>query len=178
MIAAPELVRTPRLVLRRPRADDLEATFAYASDPTITTYMGWPRHVLREETEAFLAHADTEWKQLGSGTYLICEPATGLVLGSTGLHLATSYRAVTGYILHRTAWGKGFATEACTAMVAIARALGLARIEADCHVDHRASARVLEKSGLVHEGILRAFLVFPNLDPEHPLDVHIYGLAL
>jgi len=177
-VDAPEAVRTERLHLRRPTFDDVDGMFAYASDPEITRYMAWPRQVTTEDTAGHLAQADSEWDHHGVGAYLICQPQTGEILGSTGLHLSTSYRAVTGYILHRAAWGQGYATEACRAMVEIARTLGLARIEADCHVDHAASRRVLEKAGLLHEGILRSFLVFPNLDPEHAQDVHLYALAL
>lgn len=175
---APEAFRTDRLHMRRPTADDRDAVFAYASDPELTKYMAWPRHLIHDDTTAFLAQASTEWDQAGVGTYLICDQSTGAVLGSTGLHLATPYRAVTGYILHRAAWGRGYATEACKAMLKLARQVGLARIEADCHVDHLPSRRVLEKAGLLHEGILRAFLLFPNLDDTRPYDVHLYGLAL
>ena len=172
---APEQLRTERLVLRRPRTDDIDAIFAYASDPIATRYMSWPRHLAREDTEKFLAQAIIEWEEIGIGAYLVT--FDGVVLGSTGLHLATNYRGVTGYILRQEAWGKGYATEACRAMVHIARRIGLARIDADCHIDHGASARVLEKSGLLHEGILRAYLQFPNLGGP-PADVHLYGLAL
>jgi ribosomal-protein-alanine N-acetyltransferase len=175
---APDSFPTERLVLRRPRLGDVASIFHYASDPDLTRYMSWPRHQSHADTEAFLADAMREWDEVGVGAYLITDPASGEVLGSTGLHQSTPYRAVTGYILTGPAWGKGFATEACRAMVALASRLGFARIEADCHVEHRASARVLEKAGMLHEGILRSFLVFPNLDPNRPQDVHLYGLAL
>jgi [ribosomal protein S5]-alanine N-acetyltransferase len=175
---APDVLRTARLVLRRPVPDDLDGVHAYASDPGLTTYMAWPRHQSLDETRHFLDQAGKEWDQNGTGAFLVCDPDTGDILGSTGLHLATRYRGVTGYILQRAAWGKGYATEACTEMVALARRLGLSRIEADCHLAHGASGRVLEKAGLLHEGILRAFLVFPNLDDNVAHDVHIYGLAL
>ena len=175
---APDSIPTERLVLRRPAVGDLEGIYAYASDADLTRYMSWARHMDRADTEGFLAGAMREWDEMGVGTYVITEPGTGAILGSTGLHASTPYRAVTGYILTGPAWGKGFATEACRAMVALASRLGYSRIEADCHIEHRASARVLEKAGMLHEGILRSFLVFPNLDPRRPQDVHLYGLAL
>ena len=175
---APDSIPTERLVLRRPTVGDLEGVYRYASDPDLTRYMSWARHHSHADTEAFLALAMREWDEIGVGTYLITDPATGEVLGSTGLHESTPYRSVTGYILTGPAWGQGFATEACRAMVALAIRLGYARIEADCHVEHRASARVLEKAGMLHEGVLRSFLIFPNLDMNRPQDVHLYGLAL
>ena len=175
---APEAIRTARLLLRRPTFDDVEGVFAYASDAELVKYMAWPRHNEAQETAEFIARASTEWDQNGVGVYLVVDPGSDRVIGSTGLHLATPYRGVTGYILEKQAWGHGYATEACTAMVQLARDLGLARIDADCHVEHVASARVLEKSGMQFEGIARAFLVFPNLDLEQALDVRVYGLAL
>jgi [ribosomal protein S5]-alanine N-acetyltransferase len=175
---APATITTERLALRRPALEDTAGVYAYASDPDLTRYMSWARHTSLADTEAFLTQAIAEWNEVGVGTYLITDPATGEIMGSTGLHQSTPYRSVTGYILTGPAWGKGFATEACRTMVALANRLGFARIEADCHVEHRASARVLEKAGMLHEGVLRSFLIFPNLDPTRPHDVHIYGLAL
>jgi ribosomal-protein-alanine N-acetyltransferase len=178
VVGAPEEIRTKRLVIRRPTVDDAESIYAYAGDPIATKYMGWPRHRSLDDTATYLAQAAHEWDTEGVGAYLIVDAIEGRVVGGTGIHLLTPYRAVTGYILVRQAWGRGYATEACTEMVALARGLGLARIEADCHVDHRPSARVLEKAGLRHEGVLRSYLLFPNLGLEHPCDVHMYGLAL
>lgn len=74
----------------------------------------------------------------------------------------------------RSEWGKGYATEACRAMVALGQSLGFARIDARCHAAHEASARVLEKSGMTLEGVLRRYDMFPNLGAE-PQDVRVYA---
>jgi ribosomal-protein-alanine N-acetyltransferase len=152
--------------------------YRYASDLEVARYMAWSRHVRIEDSAAFVDGSLREWMSNGVGAYLIVDAATDQVIGCTALDLATTYRATTGYVLLREAWGKGYATEAATAMVALARQLGLARIEASCHVDHLVSARVLEKSGLVLEGIMRSYLVFPNLGLHAPSDVRLYGKAL
>ena len=55
----------------------------------------------------------------------------------------------TGYILGKPYWGHGYATEACRAMVELARARGDRRIASYCHADHAPSAHVLEKAGLI-----------------------------
>ena len=53
-----------------------------------------------------------------------------------------------GYWLTPSAWGRGYATEAGRAVVAIARhALGLKRLQAGHFVDNPASGRVLTKLG-------------------------------
>src|SRR5436309_2770420 len=49
--------------------------------------------------------------------YVIRARADGTLLGGTGLAFVTPYRASTGYVLAKAAWGKGYATEALRAMV-------------------------------------------------------------
>lgn len=174
--AAPTELATVRLRLRAPTSRDAEGIFAYASDPEVARFMSWPRHQEIDDTRRFIAFAEGEWRQVGVGTYLALD-GDGRVVGSTGLHLATPYRAVTGYVLARPCWGQGLATELANAMVELAAQLGLARIEADCFVEHAASARVLEKAGFTFEGIRRSYLIGPNLGPA-PRDVRSYGRVL
>ncbi|MFN8062558.1 MAG: GNAT family N-acetyltransferase [Vicinamibacterales bacterium] len=173
---ADEFIDTARLRLRRPVASDADEIFArYASDPDVTRYVGFPRHRRLEHTHAFLSFADAHWAQWHTGPYLIVDRASGVLLGGTGLIFDSSFKAATGYILARDAWGRGVATEALGAMVALAPPLGVRRLYAVCHVDHRASARVLEKGGLTLEGVLRRYAEFPNLVEGEPMDVLCYS---
>src|SRR6185295_14710351 len=87
-------------------------------------------------------------------------------------------RAMTGYVLAKDAWGRGYATEALSAMVGVAKNSGLRRLYALCHHEHRASARVLEKCDFAREGVLRAHVAFPNLIPVEPQDVACYAILL
>jgi ribosomal-protein-alanine N-acetyltransferase len=177
-VHAPEFLHTARLVLRRPRPGDAEAVFAtYASDPEVTHYLGWARHVTVDATRAFLDFSDDEWRRWPAGPYLLEAREGGALLGSTGLAFEAPWRAATGYALARGAWGKGYATEALMAMVDLARQVGVVRLQAICHVDHAASRRVLEKGGFVQEGVLRKYLTFPNLGPD-PQDVRSFARIL
>lgn len=178
-VRAPERVETARLVLRRPRAADAEAILArYAADIDVTRFVGWPRHQSIDETRAFLAWGDEQWEQWPAGPYLIDSRATDQLLGATGLVFDAPDQAATGYVLARDCWGQGFATEALVAMVDLARTLGVRRLYAICHADHRASARVLEKGGMTREAVLRQHTIFPNLTPPGPHDVLRYATAL
>ena len=169
-------VYTPRMRLCRPTRDDAEAVFArYASDVEVTRYLSWPRHLSVAETLAFIEASEREWSPSGTGPYLAFD-RDGRLVGSTGIHLETSWRAVTGYVLVRDAWGQGLATELARSMAALAFTLpGLARLYALCHAEHRASARVLDKAGFEREGVLRRFAVFPNLGSPEPADVALYA---
>jgi len=174
-----ETVESVRLVLQCPQQTDAEAIFrAYASDAVVTRYVGWPRHASLADTEAFLAFSKAEWGRWPAGPYLIRSRADGALLGSTGLAFETSSRASTGYVLSRDAWGKGYATEALQAMVGVAHGVGIRRLYAICHTEHRASWRVLEKCGFLREGVLHQYVEFPNLRPGELSDVFCYALLL
>jgi RimJ/RimL family protein N-acetyltransferase len=81
-------------------------------------------------------------------------------------------------VLAKSAWGRGYATEALRAMVLVAAGCGVCRLYALCHHAHRASARVLEKNGFTLEGTLRCYAEFPNLSPGVLSDVLCYSAIL
>jgi [ribosomal protein S5]-alanine N-acetyltransferase len=171
-----ELLETERLLLRKPTVKDAELIFSrYASDPEVTRYMSWPTHRTIADTQAFLAWSDADWDRWPAGTYLVFARGDGQLLGATGLSFQTPGSAVTGYVLARDAWGKGFATEALRCMVELAGRLGVRRLDANCHVEHRSSARVMEKCGFVLEEIQQAGLKFPNLETEPISDIRCYA---
>jgi RimJ/RimL family protein N-acetyltransferase len=87
---------------------------------------------------------------------LIFELGTGApqLVGSCGLGRRPSGAVELGYWIARTFWGRGYATEACTALIAIGRSLGLERLEGSHFLDNPASGRVLEKLGFAPSGIV------------------------
>ena len=69
-----------------------------------------------------------------------------------------------GYVLSRKLWGGGYMTEAANAVVEWAINLSFVyRVWAVCDCENKASARVLEKVGMQREGILRRYIVHPNV---------------
>lgn len=170
-------MRTERLVLRAPRAEDAEAIFTrYASDPEVTRLLCWPRHRSIDDTRAFLAMVARQREDGTAFAYLIESERDGRLLGSTGLTIEDPHRATTGYVLARDAWGQGYATEALRRIVAEAQSvLGVTRLSASCHVTHAASEAVLSKGGFVREGTLRGHTVFPNIGSSEPQDVAIWA---
>lgn len=175
---APQSIETSRLFLRKPLANDAEAIFErYAGDPVVTRYMSWPMHRSVDDTRAFLEWSDTDWAQWQAGSYLVfSRDRDNRLLGGTGLSFSRPHHAVTGYVFARNAWGLGFATEVLHAMVDLARSIGVERLEAICHVDHRASAHVLEKCGFHRDGVLRQHTPFPNLAQGTLFDVLSFSM--
>src|ERR1700694_979466 len=69
-----------------------------------------------------------------------------------------------GYALSRRCWGQGLMSEALASVVRWALAQPeIFRVWATCDLDNAASARVLERVGMEREGVLRRWLVHPNL---------------
>jgi RimJ/RimL family protein N-acetyltransferase len=78
---------------------------------------------------------------------------SGALIGCVGYRATERTHAEMGYWIGRQHWGKGFATEASRALIEIAKALKLPRLEASHFLDNPASGRVLEKLGFVATGM-------------------------
>jgi len=169
-------MRTQRLALRPPRADDAQAIFTgFAADAEVTRYVAWPRHVSLDDTRAFLRFSAQQWRRWPVGPLVIESIRSGELIGTTGLAFEAPHVASTGYVLGRRFWGQGFASEALAAMVALAQAQGLHRLYALCHADHGASVRVLERGNFRFEALLPRHAIFPNLGAAGPQDVRCFA---
>lgn len=144
--------RTERLLLRPGWAEDAPALAAAIADETIVRNLAtapWPYGL--KEAEAYLAAP----KDPGLPSFLLfarTEAAPDLV-GACGLGRRPSGAVELGYWIARAHWGNGYATEAGRQLVAIARTLGLNRLEASHFTDNPASGRVLEKLGFKPTGL-------------------------
>jgi RimJ/RimL family protein N-acetyltransferase len=145
--------RTPRLLLRPGFPEDAPALAAAIADQAIVTNLAgapWPFRM--RDAEAFLAcPRDPVLPSL-----LIFERTGGApqLVGSCGLGRRPSGAVEMGYWIARAHWGRGFATEACAALIDIARALGLSQLEGSHFIDNPASARVLEKLAFEPTGLI------------------------
>jgi RimJ/RimL family protein N-acetyltransferase len=173
-LAPPETFETPRLRLRRPRPDDAEAIFAWASDPAVTRLMDWPTHATVETSLQFLDLCEKGWASGREFTWLLTLPPSDGAVGAIACR-PKNEAVEFGYVLHRDAHGRGLATEASLALLGWLKSLpGVGRVEATCDVENAASARVLEKAGLSRERLLPAYGVRPNLGPS-PRDALLYA---
>ena len=154
----PEL-ETERLLLRKMRLDDAEAMFAYASDPEVTRYVLWETHRSVVDSESFLRSATEGYERGDFGGWGVVLKDDGAFVGTCGVdagYAPEHARAELGYVLSREHWGKGLMTEAVRAVIAFGfEQLSLNRIQARCIAENVASARVMEKAGMTHEGTLR-----------------------
>jgi RimJ/RimL family protein N-acetyltransferase len=145
--------RTPRLLLRPGFPEDAPALAAAIADEAIARNLvnvPWPYRM--RDAEAFLASP----RDPILPSLLIFERTQGApqLIGSCGLGRRPSGAVEMGYWIATPFWGRGYATEACSALVEIARALGLPSLEGSHFIDNPASARVLEKLGFEALGII------------------------
>ena len=145
--------RTPRLLLRPGFPEDAPALATAIADEAIVRNLAtapWPYRM--RDAEAFLARA----RDPVLPSLLIFERTAGApqLVGSCGLGRRPSGAVELGYWIATPFWGRGFATEACGALVDIARTLALACLEGSHFIDNPASARVLEKLGFEPLGIV------------------------
>jgi len=145
--------RTPRLLLRPGFPEDAPALAMGIADRAIARNLAvvpWP-YTLRD-AEAYLASPrDPVLPSLLIFERTGAEPQ---LVGSCGLGRRPSGAVEMGYWIARGHWGRGIATEACKALIDIARTLGLAQLEGSHFLDNPASGRVLEKLGFEPVGIV------------------------
>ncbi len=138
--------RTSRLTLRPPWPEDAPAIAAAIAHEAVVMKLGsvpWP--YTEAHAAEFLARPASP-RDLFLAV-LAHDAGAVRLIGGVGLHPAGEEREL-GYWLTPDAWGRGYATEAARAMVAIARyALGLRRIVSAYFLDNPASGHVLAKLG-------------------------------
>ena len=172
MTEPPTEIRTPRLLLRPFRAGDLPAYTAIRSDPETARYMPGGTAGAAEAAEKASGIVDAwgegAWADGGYAPWAV--EHQGRLIGHLGLrHLAEIGATELLYLLERSAWGRGFATEGARAAIAFARdQLGLSYLVALAIPENTASIRVMRRCGFAHEGQARIF----------GIDAVRYGLRL
>ncbi len=171
----PIIIETSCLKLRLPLIEDASSIFEqYAQDAQVTKYMTWKPHKNVEMTQQFLQHCINSLIQKSDYFWVILPKQEEKAIGMIRLQLQ-NYHASLGYVLARSYWNQGLMTEAIQILVDWAlNQSNIYRIWAVCDLENIASARVLEKVGMIREGILRRWLIHPNMSNE-PRDCLCYA---
>lgn len=155
------LAETERLIIRTwiPEADAEPAFWIY-SDPEVTHFLKTQVHSVKEG-QNLLERWMTRATQLNNGTgwWAILNKETQEVLGTVILlQLLNSERRLTqdyevGWHLKKSAWGKGYATEAATVVLNYGfNALKLPVVYAVIRPQNTASIRVAQRLGMTPLG--------------------------
>ncbi len=138
-------IRSERLFLRPAWTEDaaeLHTAITHEAVIRNLTRAPWPYQLA--DAQAFIGGS----QQTSHPTLLITQPgSTGSrIIGGVGLHDEDGQTQL-GYWLTPSAWGRGYATEAASALLRTAVALGQSNIRAWHFSDNPASGRVLCKLG-------------------------------
>jgi RimJ/RimL family protein N-acetyltransferase len=147
-------LRTERLFLRPPWPEDApELARAIGQEAVVRMLARVPWPYSEEHAHAWIAVA----RDPCLPTLLITLPAEGgRIVGSVGLHVDGAEVEV-GYWVAPADWGRGYATEALSGLLALARLAGHRRIVGRHAADNPASGRVLRKAGFRPTGRSRPF---------------------
>jgi RimJ/RimL family protein N-acetyltransferase len=171
----PAEIETVRLRLRLPAMEDATAIFEqYAQDPEVTRFLAWKAHRYVDETREFLRRCRSVWKEGSAFPWTIARKSDDQLLGMIEMRIA-DHAANLGYVLAKPFWGKGYAPEAVEALIKWGlNQREIYRVWAVCDVENQASARVLEKAGMLREGTLGRWIILPNCSDE-PRDCYCYA---
>jgi RimJ/RimL family protein N-acetyltransferase len=173
----PERIETERLVLRAPALTDAVILFnTYTHDPEVTRYVMWRPHTSVEQTLEFLKGCIAAWEGERRFPYVIILKGTDNPIGMVDFHNTGSTVGI-GYVIGRAYWGRGYVPEAVRVIVDWAlKQASIYRVCADCDVENTASVRVMEKVGMQREGVLRRYIIHPNISDE-PRDCYLYAIV-
>ena len=174
----PKQFETKRLHLRKPLLSDAVPIFEqYTQDEEVTKYLLWHPHKSIKESKEFLRRCVKVWKEGTAFPWSIIRKSDQHFLGMIEIVNLDHAGANVGYVLAKKYWGKGYMVEALKAIINWALSQNeIYRVWAFCDVENTASSRVLEKSGMKREGILRKWIKISNLS-EIPRDCYSYSIV-
>lgn len=158
MVLKFENLETPRLLLRKPVAEDADGVFDYSSDERVTEFLSWGPAESLEDTRSFLDEVSKKIEANELFDWGLVLKETGEFIGTCGfVSIDSNNRSgEIGYLLSRKYWNRGIMTEALSRIIEFGfENLGLNRIEAKCDTDNIGSEKVLQKVGMKNEGLLR-----------------------
>ena len=173
----PENISTERLILRKPRMDDVPAIFAgWVQDSEVTHFLTWRPHENIYQTESMLSTAIAAWNGESRFPYMITLKENDIVIGMIDPRIE-GHKIELGYVMNKTYQGKGYMTESVCAIIEWAFAQpNIYRVYATTGVDNMASQCVMEKAGMQREGLLRKYIIHPNIS-DVPRDSYIYAIV-
>lgn len=140
---------TERLVLRGWTADDADPLERICSDPETMRYIGDGTPMPAGRGWHGVAYLAGHWALTGTGQWALEDATSGALVGRAGLYQPAGWPGLElGWLIDRTRWGQGLATEAARA----ARDWAFTALDAPTLISliqfgNDASIRVAEKLG-------------------------------
>lgn len=154
VLQAVPVLETSRLLLRGYKANDFDTHLAMCQDPAFYRYLT-PEPMSAEDAWAVLLRSAGHWVLRGFGFWAVEEKASGAFIGAVGfvdrkrtIEPPIGDTPEIGWVLAPGVHGRGYATEAVTAVLAWGQShFGSVRTMCIIDPDNEASLRVAEKFG-------------------------------
>ena len=166
-------METTRLIIRPFVSSDADDLYAYLSRETVVRYEPYPPFTRAQAEEEALRRAGDP------NFHAVVLKETGRVIGNLYFAPGEFETWELGYVFHDAYWGRGYAVEACRALLKEAFASGkVRRVIAMCNPENAASWRLLERLGMRREGHLRQNIWFFRDAEGQPIwqDTYEYGI--
>lgn len=169
------MIETPRLLLRRWRDEDAAPFHAMGQDAEVMRFIGPPMTI--DDCRAVVARQNAVADYYGRCFFAIEGRGDGAFLGFCGVKPGAAGTPIAdepeiGWRLARAAWGRGYATEAASAVLAAEWQFGSNRIHAITVPANTRSRAVMERLGM--ERVIDGDFDHPALAPGDPLRRHLH----
>lgn len=143
------IAETGRCFIREMTAEDMDALYEILTDEETAKYLPAKAGSREEELEKLVSYVSCVYSFFEYGYWGVFSKETGELIGRAGFKEG-EYPLEAGYVIKRSEWGKGYATEVLTGLVRYAKEeLDCAEIVANIDERNTASLRVAEKCGVV-----------------------------
>jgi ribosomal-protein-alanine N-acetyltransferase len=152
-------IETDRLILRKFKILDAKKMFEnWASDPENIKYLSWQAHKNVFETQKIIAEWILNYDKKDYYRWAITLKNSGELIGGIDVILLLPHIdcAEFGYVLSKKFWNQGIMTESLKAVLKFMfEKVNCHRIQARHDIKNPASGRVMAKTGMKFEGVLR-----------------------
>ena len=154
-------LETDRFILRKIKVSDYLDMYEYSKLESVTKYLLWRCHPDERYTRDYLSYVQSQYRAGEFYDWAIIDKESSKMIGTCGFaKLDTENNcAEIGYVINPDYWRRGIATECVRKVIDFGfNELNLHRIEARYIVGNEVSRRVMEKCGMVFEGIHKSSL--------------------
>lgn len=152
-------LQSKRVILQEMEESDWIGVHKYASQSKVCQYQPWGPNSEQESinfVKQVLVDAQKQPRSRYVFSLILKENEEMIGAGEFNIRDDTNQAGEIAYIVNPRYWGLGYATEAAKQLIAFGfNELNLHRIFATCDARNIASAKVLEKAGMIKEGVIR-----------------------
>ena len=169
-----KVLESDRLVLRRIKEDDaLEIFNGFINQEEFLYWANKKKRTFEEEVKS-LEGIDNKYLNLDYYNWIITLKDNGAIIGSINLRVEDINETVEfNYVIDNRYTKKGYMTEALLLVKDFClNEINVNRFQGGCCIENIASKKVMEKCGMIHEGILRNYIILE--DGYH--DMHMFSI--